>query len=384
MQQGKLEPQASSEGHSEEYNSESCLDIQALALSATDIKPKKELLKRLEENAAIRRFPWTLFRRPQRPKYPVPKLLRTLTHPSDSRWRARSAAAAELSTADLDADQRAEVIETLCAIVENKMRRGRRNLYRLVRLMLRSTIISMPFAGYSLWEIFRDFIRPHKGITGMSINVPFVDYHLYRWLALFYVLALFTAIGFLMLTPIVAPLSLALDVFRSNRVRRAALKALGHFDAPESVGALAGAASDLSPKVRAEAVKALKSVMPALREDHYGRLSPETVPRLCRLLAHRNEPLVLMVLEALEKVGDSRACSPVAHVANRGRTPLLREAAERILPVLHQRRQQENDPDTLLRAAEGSAAPETLLRAVQSAAQSAPQSLLRPSALDET
>src|SRR5579871_5772358 len=97
----------------------------------------------------------------------------------------------------------------------------------------------------------------------------------------------------------------------------------------------------------------------------------------CRLLGHPDDDLVLAVLDALSKVGDGRAVTSVERVAAHGRTAPLREAAQRVLPILQERRQRERDAARLLRAADAPHMPDdVLLRPAQSTGRIDPELLL--------
>ena len=186
-----------------------------------------------------------------------------------------------------------------------------------------------------------------------------------------------------------------LNIHRANRVRMAAVLALGRLRSPEAVGALARATLDVSPGIRSVAEESLRQCLPQITPDHYARLDADTVPALCRLLnvkkerlfanhAH-TEQLVLDALAALGKIGDGSAVRPVESVAEDGWTQPVRAAARQILPVLQERQRQENNPRLLLR---GSAPPPTpgdqLLRPTSTTLIALPEQLLRPSVAPKT
>src|SRR5579884_585734 len=178
------------------------------------------------------------------------------------------------------------------------------------------------------------------------------------------------------------PLAYALQAARTNRVRALAALSLGRLRDPQSLGTLAGAAAEGSGTVRKHAISALRHLLPLLSCEHYGRIGSQAVPHLCRLLSHPRERFVLEILDALGKVGDGRAVPAVEWIAEQGETVWLQEAAQRILPVLRQRLQQESAPRTLLRAAcLPDPAPESLLRPVTGVSEAENRLLLRATPL---
>ena len=159
------------------------------------------------------------------------------------------------------------------------------------------------------------------------------------------------------------PISLYIDRTRANRVRAAAAASLGRLQCLDSVGALTAALYDRSPVVRRAAVPALSSVLPLLTPEHYGQLSVQAIPNLCRALGHSDIMLVLHVLSALEIVGDGRTVRPVQQLITTGRNDQVRNLAAQILPVLQERQHMESASKMLLRASDAtSSAGATLLR----------------------
>jgi hypothetical protein len=190
---------------------------------------------------------------------------------------------------------------------------------------------------------------------------------------------------------LVFPISGIIEDIRLNRVRAAAAESLGRLGEPTSAGILAQTILQTSGlnlrqtvgcrDIGHAAVHALPAVLSNLTPEHYGQLPAHSVSRLCALLLEAQEPLALLILEALGKVGDGSAVADVRWMAYRSQVPRLREAAARILPILEQRQQMENAPKVLLRAAAAPvASADTLLRpASGGAVQADPQQLLRAS-----
>jgi hypothetical protein len=92
-----------------------------------------------------------------------------------------------------------------------------------------------------------------------------------------------------------------------------------------------------------------------------------------------DEALLLVVLEALGRVGDGRAVLPVERLEKKGRTAQIRRAAAAILPILRDRQDKENAHATLLRASTTpNDAPNVLLRPAHFVQDGSPLELLRP------
>jgi hypothetical protein len=142
-------------------------------------------------------------------------------------------------------------------------------------------------------------------------------------------------------------------------VGRSALSVLEKLALPESVNLLTRLAfqKDLFPGV----ARALTHALPRLTPKHYGRLEPTLVENLCELLMHCSPwhpELMFLILEALEKVGDSRAIRPLQklllpHILENFPSPKrLQQAVDNALAILRERAKAEEAQETLLRAAE--------------------------------
>jgi hypothetical protein len=136
-------------------------------------------------------------------------------------------------------------------------------------------------------------------------------------------------------------------------------------------------------------IQALMRQLPALRADQAGCLNSTERTILYGLLTpYGDRNLMLVVLKALEQVGQPDAIPAVGQFAMRLRMvahqsrrydPELEQAAEDCLLFLQQRYEQTRLSQTLLRASDaGTHAPETLLRPVASQQEAQPEQLLRP------
>jgi hypothetical protein len=179
---------------------------------------------------------------------------------------------------------------------------------------------------------------------------------------------------------------------RMNCLRAAALRTCGRLRLLDSLGMVNDAlfyAPGLEQtrgchQVRQAALEALPLMASALTPEDYGQVPSDFVPNLCRALYHPDDAIVILVLDALAKVGDGRAVKPVARMVERGRTPELCAAAARILPILEERERLEAAPHILLRASEPPAVkPEELLRPAAVGSETEPATLLRAGAPPE-
>lgn len=189
------------------------------------------------------------------------------------------------------------------------------------------------------------------GFTGLALAVPFAFF----------------------IAPIVMPIAAAAD----NRVRATAAAGLGRLRYPTATGALAHAVHDSSSAVRDEALHGLTATTAALTPSYYGRSGPGTIRELLRLAWHWDDSLALLALGTLGRVGDGSCVAPIKRLT-RSHQPVIRAAAERILPILEERKRLETDPQRLLRpAVSPESLDEILLRPITDS-DSDPHQLLRP------
>jgi hypothetical protein len=311
-------------------------------------------------------------------------LLSIMRDPNPAVWRERVLCAWLLGHSPLTADQKREAAIELGNVLQNR-HAGRRERYNAnLRDVSR---VAIPLAAFLTILADAQLVNSswHPNPSAYPL-LPSFAFLLTGFLVSFLSIGVF---WYFLLYPLLFPLVTARNMARSNRVRRAAALALGRLRAPEGIEALARATLDVSPHVRAIAEPALHLSLPTLTNEYYGRLGPFAVPALCHLLDHkkerlfayhvRTERLVLQSLQALEKIGTGEAVSSVEKVARDGWTVSVRETAQQILPVLQERKRQENDPYILLRAAALPQSGDHLLRAASSALHDhTPEQLLRP------
>lgn len=298
-----------------------------------------------------------------------------LCSPAPSLWRERMLCAWLLGHSPLTPSQQAEAARELGRVTRN------RHVSQAEQLRGHLQV--------SLWRTLPVSALGAVAITIQMMAAPITN-KLVADATLFEYMSAVLFVAFLIPVFIVLfGLGGVLNVHRANRVRMAAVLAMGRLRSPEAVGALARATLDVSPGIRSVAEESLRQCLPEITPDHYARLDADTVPALCRLLnvkkerlfanhAH-TEQLVLDALAALGKIGDGSAVRSVESVAENGWTQSVRDAARQILPVLQERQKQENNPRLLLR---GSAPPQTpgdqLLRPISTTLIALPEQLLRP------
>jgi len=174
----------------------------------------------------------------------------------------------------------------------------------------------------------------------------------------------------------------------ANKVNASAANALICIKDPRSVPSLVEVATEkYSQSARSGAMDALRETLPVLTASDYGLLTGAVERRLTGMFAMHNPPLILASVRALEFVGTGQAVGPVERLARR--KPLtqsliyadIRAEAERVLPVLLERKRLEEASSVLLRPSQ--VAPDTgavLLRAASSlsAYEEPAEQLLRP------
>lgn len=300
-------------------------------------------------------------------------LLSALAYPADWRWEERVIAAWALGYVECGGD-RAFCIDRLCDVLDNRQEKLGQRLERATRRSLLGTPALAAMLTFVMGLYYcLPLSNPFSPLLSSSFST-LLRHAVATLVAGIGIATLFSPPLFLC----VLPLCFAGQTRHNSRVRAAAAATLGRMRTPVSVAALAGAVFDSNAAVRRAATAALPDVLATLSPNHYNQLDARAVPNLCRLLNLAEENLVLAALEALSKVGDGRAVAPVERVAKLGRTDRLREAAERLLPLLRERRQQENAPRMLLRTASAAdVSLHVLLRSTENTEVGDQQALLR-------
>ncbi len=139
-------------------------------------------------------------------------------------------------------------------------------------------------------------------------------------------------------------------VTQQRDVVLASLRTLCKFALPDSLPILFDTFTDTDTYKVSE--KALLATLPKLETSQYGRIEPTLIAEMCNLLTDCtpwHPPLMIALVEALERVGTKEAIRPVQKVmshVDRGSFPqfeVLSEAVERTLEILRARAEIEEE-----------------------------------------
>jgi hypothetical protein len=292
------------------------------------------------------------------------RYLSVLDQPFQQWLNARIIAAEALRFATLDEAQRPRAEFVLRAIV------AKRQVAPMARVASGCLNLAARFCGLGFLSVAIGILStlvfgPGARFVGDSLAMGIVS----------------ISVGLLGICMISSPLwSFSIDAKRETKLRTVCAAALGRFGGPESVQVL------VSPKVDPHLAEtsqiALKRVLGRLGSEDYGRVSNDALGRLTNLFRARFstgelDVWVPLLLDSLEKVGTGACVEAVENVVKNGRKPEWKEHAARILPVLLERQRLERDSSRLLRATEGNAPVDSLLRPVVASADSSDTALLR-------
>lgn len=167
--------------------------------------------------------------------------------------------------------------------------------------------------------------------------------------------------------------------------------ALGRLGSISSIPDLIDAAA--SNRVDAGKVGAANALIAVLRHvgpEHFGILDARAERLIERLLGSRDISLAISLTRVLEYIGTGRSAAPLERLAELSddyyRAADIRAEARRVLPVLQERKRQEEAPTHLLRPAQAAGrGSDTLLRAAATNAENeeSARQLLRPGVHDE-
>lgn len=335
-----------------------------------DLEEQREiarLARRLRPDNPVRQIAFALLERNTVEEETLAPLLKTLKAPLEDRWRERTVAAWAVGQWPLKAEQKAEVTDILGRIIMNRqLGRTDRFVLRLVFAIVRTALCSL--------------------VTVAACGFVLLSGALWRGSGILTLLAILLAGVSFILLACMPFLSFALDVHKNHQVRQLAVRSLGRLRQPLSTGVLANTIMDRNDNVSAEAIRAFRNILPLLSSTQYGQHDRETVPALCKLLFfyHCRPILRPFVVEAIGMIGGGEAVKPIEFVARTEKGTGSGKIAERILPILRERQQRENDPKRLVRAASAPDEPASLLlRPAQDSGSAEAHLLLRPIASDE-
>jgi hypothetical protein len=374
----------------------------AIAVAAGAVPTQiRRTIPRLRRRRALREVAMRLMEGPA----PVDSVLPMLEAVSDlSRWRQadRDVAVWALQRARLTATQREQCASHLSRFIEKTRR---------------------PDGGQQLWGCLKRSYLTVFSLGCASILARFATSwpnpeDLNSSILMIIAIALTSLFASFFLSPFILPFSLMMDTWACSRAR-SAVTALGnlhpmHSDetapselvSPTAVGqAPSSVATDSSGLqmrrsistlaaaydsrwMKPAAGPALKAALPGLRSAHYGNLGEaQTIPRLCWALTNTgtDTELTLLILDALEKVGDARAIPFVKRLDRRAGDSAVRQRSVRVLRALIERDELERSARVLLRAASAPAIQaDMLLRPARGIQEPEPDHLLRPSGAVET
>src|SRR5579871_5348605 len=293
----------------------------------------RRLLRRLRADYPVHTIAERLLSSDDRQLEDIQPLLAALENTSPSRWRERLIAAWALRHACLDPQQQAEASPQLCRLLSGRSQASQRSYAGILRTLIASALLSAVIC----WKI----VSPGYFFGGG-------DAFWIRWVTFLLAYMVFTLFFAVHMSPLLIPLFTSMDARHETQVRVMAASSLQRLRDPLSVGMLAVVLYDNNPRVAHAARQAFQAALRTLSTDHIGQLPPGTIYCLCRVLTRdKEDQLVLEVLKALGKVGDGSALPTVEWVAH-NRKPVA-HMAERLIPVLQERRQRETTFMTLLR-----------------------------------
>lgn len=170
----------------------------------------------------------------------------------------------------------------------------------------------------------------------------------------------------------------AMLFWQLRRNRNATARLLAQVEDRRIVGPLTEALDYGDALTRDAARQCLLRLLPQLAPADAYKLDARHRRRLNRVLSSEDEPLILAVLQALPRIGDSSAITPVQNLKRFHRAKKIRRAATECLPLLQLRIEELRLSGTLLRpSSEAEAAPEMLLRPLSTDIEFESRELLR-------
>ncbi len=312
-------------------------------------------------------------------------LLKRLGNNSANRWRERTFATWLLGVLPLSEDHSGQAVKTLGRIVETSHKQDRvrtwgRFCYRSVLYFLTVALFFFGLAEFrrvlapslmSFWIWLNTVLDPYLTLWELSHPGPDAD-----TIAMVFVLAmLFIVIP----APITLPLSLYIDRRNQLRVRKVAVKSLERLGSVRALPSLLATIRGANGEFFENIVSCVASLLPKLTPEHYGTLRADVTPNLCYILETFKGNFNHEILNAIEKVGDSRAIPTLKRIIQTDLAPNLRERATEILPILEARQILETHSNQLLRPSQDPIAHEQLLRPARDTEDKDEKTLLRPS-----
>ncbi len=156
---------------------------------------------------------------------------------------------------------------------------------------------------------------------------------------------------------------LAMLFWELRRSRNATARLLAKVEDRRIVGPLTEALDYGDAVTRDAARQCLLRLLPEFAPADAYKLESRHRRRLNRVLGSEDEPLILAVLQALPRIGDSSSIAAVQHLNRHTGSKKIKRAAAECLPLLTRRIEELRISGTLLRpSSESDTAPEMLLR----------------------
>ncbi len=363
-------------------------------IQAEEAKEVSSLLKLWRWRRFLKSTPLRLFAGRNPCDYPLAIHIRILDVSGAEKWREACFAAWALGVAPLKASVIQEVQRTLCDTLEDRMTSQSDALSRgLWRVALQSYAFSILLLAAILY------------CSGYYQSLFHGDY----WMAILILVSETLTGAALLSLPLYTPVLLcsrSAEYLRKRRIQFYSALSLGRLGMPESAGALATAALNAHGDISKAACYSLMKVLPSVNPEHFGLLSSKSVRDLCKIVTRLdssvNRPFalakesekraiavakgqkesdrerdILTILNALEHIGDSGALSPVNRLAEKGAFASVRARATNLIPLLEERRRQENDRSMLLRGSAEPRSKASLLRPAYRTFTADPSELLR-------
>ena len=161
------------------------------------------------------------------------------------------------------------------------------------------------------------------------------------------------------------PISAVWERGERHRLSMVTADALAELRDKKALPSVIEAIHNANTAEKAKLHRTLALLLSLLGPEDAGLLSGHSLLRLTELLSQTESYQTFAILGALEHVGTGVCVPAIERLTKRGRTPEIRAHAERLLPVLEERRKREQAPTFLLRASSAPRDPkEELLRPV--------------------
>ena len=169
----------------------------------------------------------------------------------------------------------------------------------------------------------------------------------------------------------------AVLIWELRRNRNATARLLAQVEDRRIVGPLTEALDYGDAVTRDAARRCLLRLLPQLTPADAFKLEPRHRRRLNRVLGSEDEPLILAVLQALPRIGDSSSVASVQQLKRHAQSNRLKLAAAECLPLLTLRIEERRISGTLLRpSSEADTSPDMLLRPISFASDREAHDLL--------